>query len=201
MNFSMVPMYNSGIILLDLVQITRIIWIRSHFMKKKDFILASSRLVAAVDFIKWTSTFGEGAIRQMETPVSGVRLAPGLSRLFGIAHDDAGIMLTMHEKEAPWLEHLPVECAFIGFSDELLIVTEWFSLFDVPFERVGLGVFVPSPDLRADIATQHLIGFGLIREENVVERVNKIIPIYTPERYEQQRSETRQNNSSLFSAS
>lgn len=170
-------------------------------MEKKDFILASKRLVAAVDFIKWTSTFGEGAIRQMETPVSGVKLAPGLSRLFGIARDDAGLMLTMHEKEAPWLESLPLECAFIGFSsDELMIVTERFSLFDVPFERIGLGIFVPSPDLRADIASQSLIGFGLLKEDNTVERVNKIIPIYTPERYEQQRSQTRQDNGSLFRA-
>lgn len=171
-------------------------------MEKKDFILASAKLVAAVDFIKWTSTFGEGVIRQMENPVSGVKLSPGLSRLFGIASDDAGIMLVMHAKEAPWLENLPIECAFIGFDDELLIVTEKFSLFDIPVERVGLGVFVPSPDLRADIAKQNLIGFGLIEDDGqeTVRRINKIVPLFTPESYEQQRAESKQSTGSLFSA-
>lgn len=196
----MVIVCNFGINLVNLVQTTCNFWIRANFMEKKDFIIASKRLVAAVDFIKWTSTFGEGSIRQMEAPVSGVRLAPGLSRLFGIAKDDAGIMLTMHEKEAPWLEHLPVECGFVGFGDELLIITEPFNLFDVPFEHVGLGVFIPSPDLRLDIAKQSLIGFGLISDGNV-KRVNKIIPLYTPERYEQQRAEIRQDSGSLFRAS
>lgn len=173
-------------------------------MEKKDFILASKRLVAAVDFIKWTSTFGEGAIRQMETPVSGVRLAPGLSRLFGIAQDDAGFMLVMREREGPWLAHLPIECAFIGYGDELLVVTERFQLIDVPFDRLALGVFAASPVLRADLARQSLLGFGLIRENEetgqTIERINKIVPLYTPERYEQQRTEKRQNSGSLFSA-
>ena len=173
-------------------------------MEKKDFILASKRLIAAVDFVKWTSTFGEGAIHQMETPVSGVRLAPGLSRLFGIGRDEAGLMLVMHENEGPWLANLPIECAFIGYGDELLITTERFELFDVPFERIALGVFIAAPDLRAEIARQSLVGFGLVSgneaASEVPKRVNKIVPLYTPERYEQKRLEKRQGSRSLFSA-
>ena len=173
-------------------------------MEKKDFILASKRLIAAVDFLKWTSTFGEGAIHQMETPVSGVRFAPGLSRLFGIGQDAAGLMLVMHETEGSWLAHLPIECAFIGYGDELLIVTERFELFDVPFERITLAVFIASPDLRAEIARHSLFGFGLISgnpaEGETTKRVNKIVPIYTPERYEQERLAKRQGSGSLFSA-
>lgn len=174
-------------------------------MEKKDFNLASKRLVAAVDFIKWTSTFGEGAIRQMETPVSGVRFAPGLSRLFGIAADESGLMLVMQATEGAWLAHLPIECAFIGYGDELLVVTESFQLFDVPFERVGLGIFIPSPEMRRDIESQTLLGFGLLHgnepEGTRVERVNKIVPLLTPERYEEQRTAKRQDSGRLFSAS
>lgn len=170
-------------------------------MEKKDFNIASRRLISLVDFIKWTSTFGEGAIQQMETPVSGVRLSPALSRLFGIASDDSGWMLTMREEEGGWLRDLPVACAFVGFSDELLIVTEEFNLLDTPFPRVGVGVFVPDPQFRAAIAEQSLLGFGLIRCEGeavTVQRVNKIVPLYTPERYESARIENVGKLRSLF---
>lgn len=172
-------------------------------MQKKDFILSSRRLVAIVDFLKWTSTFGEGAIQQMEAPVSGVRLSTGLSRLFGVGRDDAGPMLVMHEKEGTWLEHLPIASAFIGFDDELLVVTEQFQLVDVPFPRVGLSVVVPTPELRAELAAERLLGFGLLRGEGGtahVERVNKIVPLLTPERYEQQKLGNRQESGNLFSA-
>lgn len=173
-------------------------------MEKKDFNIASRHLMSIVDFIKWTSTFGEGAIQQMETPVSGVRLSPALSRLFGIASDDSGWMLTMREEEGGWLRDLPIACGFIGFSDELLIVTEEFNLLDTPFSRVGIGVFVPDPQFRAAIAEQPLIGFGLIQGDGkmtTVRRVNKIVPMYTPERYEGARIENVGAFRSLFGGS
>lgn len=189
------------------VQSWRYFWNRHFFMEEKDFNLASKRLVAMVDFLKWTSTFGEGAIHQMEHPLSGVRFSPGMTRLFGLAEDETGTMLVMHEKEGAWLADLPIQCAFIGYGDELLVVSEAFSLFDVPFERIGIGVLIPSPELRAETAKKTLLGFGLARNQDasetsqeIVTRVNRIVPLYTPERYELMRREHRIETGSLFRA-
>lgn len=168
--------------------------------EKKDFNSQSKQLVSIVDFIKWTSTFGEGAIRQMETPFSGVRLSAAVTGFFGMARDDAGLMLVMSTREGAWLRDLPIECAFIGFDDELLIATQPVDILGIGFQRVGIGVFVPTPQQRADIASNTLIGFGLLHEQDgAVERVNKIIHLYTPERYDAQRLAHPGDSRSLFS--
>lgn len=154
--------------------------------EKKDFNLLASKLVALVDFIKWTSSFPVGVIQQMEVPLTGIRVSPMATHLFGLARDEIGWMLAMHEREGEWLANLPVESAYIGFDDSLIIVTEPVTMFDEPFPAVGVKVFIPQIALRSELAKHALLGFGILREATGdVERVNRLVPLYNPASYEQ----------------
>lgn len=154
--------------------------------QKNEFNSLAEKLVSVVDFIKWTSSFGEGFIRQTEVPLPGVRLMPALSNLFGVARDDAGWMLTMHEGEGKWLRNFPFSAAFVGFDDELLLVSGDFTLLDVPFQQIGVSIFIPDPAVRESLAKDEVLGFGLVvsGDTSEIERVNRIVPMYDPKRYE-----------------
>ncbi|HEY0819548.1 MAG TPA: hypothetical protein VGD46_12265, partial [Rhizobacter sp.] len=89
---------------------------------KKTLDSRSDDLVAVVDFLKWLNSCDESGIQQMEQPFPGVRLLPTLSDLFALAQDEAGWMLTMHADEAPWLAHLPLHSAYLGFGDGLTLL-------------------------------------------------------------------------------
>lgn len=168
---------------------------------KKDFSFLAKQLVAVVDFIKWTSSFSADAIRQMETPVSGIRLSPALSSLFALAKDELGWMLTMHENEGSWLADLPLAEAYVGFDDGLILVTEPLTIFDQPFEQLGVQLFIPHAYLREELATNRLLGFGLMHAATgKVERVNRMIPLYNPTTYEtKRRQHVRMPSRGLFS--
>lgn len=159
--------------------------------RKNDFKTLAEKLISIVDFIKWTSTFGEGFIDQIEVPISGVRFKPALSNLFGVARDEAGWMLTMYEDEGPWLQNFPFGQAFVGFDDELLLVSGNFELMEVPFQQIGISIFIPREAIRDLLVKESTLGFGLVSERDgkaVVRRVNRIIPLYDPERYEAERT-------------
>ncbi|CAE6793614.1 hypothetical protein R70006_04965 [Paraburkholderia domus] len=152
-----------------------------------------------VDFIKWTSTFGEDAIKQMETPLTGVRLTASMLPLFGVAIDDMKPMLAMHENEAPWLAHLPIQMALIGYGDGVILVTDAFTLFETSFPAIGIEVFVPY-EHRETFEQTRLMGLCHVSARGV-KPVNRIFPVFTPERYELERRaiKTGAQTTSLFS--
>lgn len=158
-------------------------FLRLYHMKK-DFNLLAKKLTAIVDFIKWTSSFSHGTISQMEMPISGIRLSPSTLSLFGLAYDDLGWMLVMHEKEASWLADLPIGAAYVGFDDSLIIRTDEITIFDQRFEPCAISMFIPEVVMRTELASHNLLGFGLLRAgTNTVERVNKLVPLQNPHTY------------------
>lgn len=158
---------------------------------KKDFNFLAKQLTALVDFIKWTSSFSSGTVEQMEIPVTGIRLAPATNDLFGLAMDEQGWMLVMHEQESSWLADLPFSEAYVGFSDGLILVTQEVTIFEQPFPQLGIEIFVPEPFLRDELMKNKLLGFSLIRKATgQLERVNKIIPLYNPATYDEVRRAT-----------
>lgn len=168
--------------------------------EKKKFKLSSEQLISFVDFLKWTSSFSGDLIRQMESPLPGVAFAPALSDLFALAKDDVGWMLVMHEKEGHWLANLPVAHAFVGYGQGLVLATEEVTLLEQPFLPVGIDCFIPHQYLVDELKLHNLIGFGLMREaSNTVERVNRVVTLYTPERYDAARvNSARTRSTSLF---
>lgn len=168
----------------------------------KYFFLQSVALVSIIDFIKWTSTFGEGMITQIETPLSGVRLSPGLSHLFAFGRDDIGWMLVMDEKEGAWLESFPIASILIGASDGITIISDSYTMLEQEIEGIGIDIFIPQIDLREQLERETLMGFGLKRvKTGLIERVNKIAPIMTVKKYGQlAKSIKARTNTSLFSA-
>lgn len=174
-------------------------------MTKKSFDFYSNALIGLTDYLKWTSSFGEGQLQQMETPVSGIRLSASVSSLFGLAQDKAGVMLVMHEQEAAWLEKFPVEVALIGFDDGIQVVSEGFEFMDSQVPQTAFSIFIPSVAMRFQLMRQHsLMGFGLITEEDgklQVRRVNRIVPLVNPKSYQALRlQKNREESSSVFSA-
>lgn len=168
---------------------------------KKDFNFLAKQLTALVDFIKWTSSFSSGTVEQMEVPVTGIRLAPATTHLFGLAMDDHGWMLVMHEQESSWLADLPFSEAYVGFGDGLILVTEEVTIFEQPFPQLGIDIFVPELFMREELMKKNLLGFGLIRKATgQAERVNKIVPLYNPDTYEEaRRVKVRKGARGLFS--
>jgi hypothetical protein len=169
---------------------------------QKDFVFLSRKLIAYVDFLKWTSTFGEGSIRQIEEPMRGFQLSASLLDLFGFARDDTGLMVTMEAAEAPWLEHLPFSAAVYGYDGRtsLLLVTSETPMMDLTIPSTGMEIFVPLTRLQ-ELQGETLIGFCLVRK-GVPQRVGRIIRLYTPETFStmlrSQRS-TSTNTGGLFS--
>ncbi|HEY0820325.1 MAG TPA: hypothetical protein VGD46_16185 [Rhizobacter sp.] len=146
--------------------------------------------MAVVDFLKWLNSCDESGIQQMEQPFPGVRLLPTLSDLFALAQDEAGWMLTMHADEAPWLAHLPLHSAYLGFGDGLTLLTQPVELLGETLPQTAIEIFVPELALLDLLASQRLLGFGHGRGEReamVVTRVNRVIPLYTKARYEEAR--------------
>ena len=172
-------------------------------MQKNDFDSFAEKLVSVVDFIKWTSSFGDIFFEQLEVPLPGVRLKPSLSNLFGVARDDAGWMLTLHEKEGAWLPNFPMSAAVVAFDDELLLVSERFDLLDVSFQQIGISLFIPKEAIRTILSGEGLLGFGLLSGEGetlAVQRVNRIVPLYSPDRYNSARINFAKNRpAGLFS--
>lgn len=167
---------------------------------KKNFKLLSLQLVSIVDFIKWTSSFSDGALEQMEAPMSGVRLKPALNSLFAFAKDDLGWMLTMHEKEGAWLAHLPVSAVFTGYNDGVIVTIAQVAIFGEIFEPTALDIFVPNAALLEQLQGESLFGFGLLRESGEVERVNRMVPLYTRAQYEAQAiGRKKETSQGLFS--
>ncbi|KVV07306.1 hypothetical protein [Burkholderia ubonensis] len=152
---------------------------------KNKSVFVSDRIIATVDFIKWTSTFGEDAIKQMETPVSGVRLTAALLHLFGMVRGEHFPMLAMHETEAPWLAHLPIQMALAGYGDGIILVTESHTVFDQPFPSIGIDIFVPH-EYRNDFTRTRMMGLCHVNHSGP-SPVNKTFPVYTRERYERER--------------
>ncbi|CAJ6618166.1 Uncharacterised protein [Burkholderia pseudomallei] len=166
---------------------------------EKRSIFVSDRIIATVDFIKWTSTFGEDAIKQMETPVSGVRLTSGLLHLFGMVRGEHFPMLAMHETEAPWLAHLPIQMALVGYGDGVILVTAEHTVFEQTFPSIGVDIFVPH-EHRNEFETARMMGFCHATKSGLF-AVNKAIPVYTRERYERERRTLSRDavETSLFS--
>ncbi|WP_334043697.1 hypothetical protein [Burkholderia ambifaria] len=152
---------------------------------EKRSVFISDRIIATVDFIKWTSTFGEDAIKQMETPVSGVRLTSALLHLFGMVRGEHFPMLTMQESEAPWLAHLPMQMALVGYGDGVILVTAEHTIFEQPFPSIGVDIFIPH-EYRNEFAAARMMGFCHVTQSGPTP-INKAIPVYTRERYERER--------------
>ncbi|MEX3555979.1 MAG: hypothetical protein VB131_05105 [Burkholderia gladioli] len=148
-------------------------------------VFVSDQIIATVDFIKWTSTFGEDAIKQMETPVSGVRLTSALLHLFGLVRGEHFPMLAMHEAEAPWLAHLPIQMALVGYGDGVILVTAEHTVFEQSFPSIGVDIFVPH-EYRNEFAAARMMGFCHATRSGPTP-INKAIPVYTRERYERER--------------
>lgn len=156
-------------------------------MEKNKYKFQSQQLVSIVDFVKWTTTLGDSALSQMETPITGFSLSPGISRLFALGKDQSGWCLTMDSSEGGWLTDLPLTAALIGFDDQLILVTEPVKFFEaIEISPLGIGIFIPHLHLRELLMRESngLLGFALT-SANGPERVNKIIPLYTPETYKQ----------------
>ena len=151
---------------------------------KKDFILHAAAAIAISEFLAWTGTFDSGAFYPTISPLEGIGLRADLSDLFAVGEDDDGLILVSHHHEAPWLEGLPLECAFVGFDDSLILATKALQVLDTPFERVCLSIALIGDALRAKLQQEQLLGFGLYRSDlGSVQRVNKIIPLYNPQTY------------------
>lgn len=168
--------------------------------EKNICISIADRLLSVVDLIKWTSTFGADMIEQMELPVSGLRVSPALSSLFGMVLGGPYPMIAMHPGEASWLRHLPMDFALMGYGQGLILVTEGFAVFDQAFPPIGISVHVPLR-LHADLQQARMIGFAFVANGGV-ETVNRLVPVYTPERYREERLSLaeRARANSLFSA-
>lgn len=168
---------------------------------KTDFYLIANKIISIVDFIKWTSSFGTGAIRQMDTPIAGVKLTAQLNDLFALAHDDIGWMLVLHEREGKWLSQFPFAEAFVGYNEGIILTTCAVTALEQTYEPFGIDVFIPHFDLRNKIEAAPLLGFGLFRESTqLIERVNNLIPVYTREAYEIRRlAKSGDRSSRLFS--
>jgi len=172
-------------------------------MTEKEFKFISLAIAGMTDYIQWTSSFGSGQITQMESPVPGLKLSPALSSLFGLAEDNAGLMLVMHEREASWLKTFPVAFVLTGFNDCIQVVSEAFVGFDTPVPQTAFAVFIPSLPLRTRLMANTLLGFGLIKEDTgQVQRINRIVELITPAGYAKKwiRKEQSSGTDSLFAA-
>jgi hypothetical protein len=163
--------------------------------QKKDFKSLANKLISVVDFVKWTSSFGLDSLQQMEIPAHGVRLTACTSELFALTRDDIGWMLTMTESEGRWLENLPLEEAFIGYGQELILITKPIDVFEQTCEPIAIGIFVPAEALRTELQNSSLLGFALCDAQGNARRVNRLIPISTPEQHEAKR--LRPNSSAV----
>ncbi|MBN3729531.1 hypothetical protein [Burkholderia sp. Tr-20390] len=166
---------------------------------KKKSVFVSDRIIATVDFIKWTSTFGEDAIKQMETPLTGVRLTAALVHLFGMVRGEHYPMLAMHQVEAPWLAHLPIQMALAGYGDGVILITEAHTVFDQSFPSIGIDIFVPH-EYRNEFMTARMMGLCHASDTGL-SPINKAFPVYTRERYELERRSLSRDaeETSLFS--
>ncbi len=162
---------------------------------EKKSVFEANRIISIVDFIKWTSTFGVDALKQTEVPLRGVRFTAAMWPLFGVAMDDDQPMLTMHQDEAPWLAHLPIQMALVGFGegDGLILVTEEFTLFDQPFPSTAIDLYLPY-EHRKTFNTP-LLGFCHLSAQGI-KPINRMVPVFTPERYENERRVVKE--ASLF---
>jgi len=162
--------------------------------------LRANRIVALVDFLKWTASLDSAWVHQIEFPYTGIRLSPVLSDLFGLAKDEAGWMLVMRREEAPWLAHIPLHSAYAGFGGGLVLILDQFEVLDVPVGRLAIDIFIPDLELRRQLAEQTLLGVGLVNGDGVqqVSRVNSIVPLYTKDRYDIARRAATRNDGSLF---
>jgi hypothetical protein len=162
---------------------------------KNDFVFISRRLIATVDFLKWTSTLGEEGIRAIDSPMRGVQISPAYTELFAFARDDLGLMLAMDAREAPWLEHLAITSALHGYdgSSSLLLMTEevvmadMVAADDVSIPQIAIEVHVPLARY-ADLTRESLLGFCLLRQGKP-ERVGRLVPLHSPESWEKHQSE------------
>jgi hypothetical protein len=160
---------------------------------ENNFVFTSLRLIAYVDFLKWTSTLGDGAIRGIETPMRGVQISPALTELFGFARDELGLMFVMDAREAPWLEHLPLACAIHGYDDasSLLLVTQRLSVSDIEVPPLAIEIHVPLAR-HADLNGQTLLGLCLVRDGKPV-RVGRLVPLFDPHTWREHEASTRAN--------
>ncbi|TKC90144.1 hypothetical protein FAZ69_08320 [Trinickia terrae] len=169
---------------------------------KQNFVFESNRLIACVDFLKWTSTLGDAGIRAIETPMRGVQISPAHTDLFGFARDDLGLMLAMDAREAPWLEHLPIAAALHGYDDRssLLLMTEGLTVMDTLIPQIAIEIHVPLARC-GDLARETLLGFCLVRQGKPV-RVGRIVPLHIPETWQQRRASmaNRPSSASRFFA-
>jgi len=163
---------------------TSTILLSTQMNQKKDFNFLANELIAVVDFVKWSSSFGLDSLQQMEVPARGVRLTSCTSELFALARDNIGWMLAMPEAEGRWLEHLPFEEAFIGYGQELILITKPVDAFEQCCEPIAIGIFISAEMLRAELQGSSLLGFALCDAEGNARRVNRLIPISTPEQHE-----------------
>jgi len=152
-------------------------------MADLDLKAQATTLIACVDFIKWTSSFGDGLFSQEDFPLPAIALAPSLSNLFGLAKDEAGTMLVMPGAEATWLENLPIESAYIGFNDSLILACAQTVLLDTKLPKFALSIFIPKKSQRQELSELVLLGFGISDQDGQVRRVNKIVPLLSPGRY------------------
>ena len=161
---------------------------------EKKSVFESNRILSLVDFIKWTSTFGQDALKQTEVPMRGVRLTAAMWPLFGVAVDDNHPMLAMHQDEAPWLVHLPIQMALIGYGDGLILVTDAFTLFDQDFPGIGIDLYLPY-EHRDKFAQATLLGFCHVSDRGI-KPINRVVQMFTPERYANERRVVKE--ASLF---
>jgi hypothetical protein len=155
---------------------------------KNDFVFTSRRLIACVDFLKWTSTLGEEGIRAIDTPMRGVQISPAHTELFGFARDDLGLMLAMDVREAPWLEHLAIASALHGYDgrSSLLLMTEEALVTDITIPQIAIEIHVPLARY-ADLIRETLLGFCLLRQGKP-ERVGRLVPLHSPETWQEHQS-------------
>jgi hypothetical protein len=171
---------------------------------ENNFLFTSRQIIASVDFLKWTSTFGEGSIRQIETPVRGVQFSPALTDLFGFARDDLGLMLAMDAREGAWLEHLPVAAALHGYDgrSSLLLMTGETEVMDMTLPPTGIEIYVPL-QREKELTGETLLGFCLV-QKGTPKRVGRMVRLYTPATWEDHRAQSAsrpgaRNSGSFFS--
>lgn len=156
-------------------------------------------MIGTIDLLHWFTSLPDGAVQQMLRPMQGVKVSSAASGLFGLDKDDAGLMLISSAKEAPWLESQPFVRAFVGFDDQLILITTELNLFDTPINETAVGLCVPDVSQRARLASATQLGFGLVDVRGAVRRVGTIIPVFTPDRFTHEAyTAAKKTNRALF---
>ena len=101
-------------------------------------------------FLRWCANFPRNEVSKHPSHLQVMMLSPVQSGRFAFAVEGSTIMLGTQAFEAAWMEHMPFDCAYI--SDRLYLCVTGVSLMEVNFPPLALGIDVPDPVKRSQLA-------------------------------------------------